>query len=42
MIDAVIQSICYSVLTTYAGKEHWDKTLNDYLTNKFQLSYPIK
>ncbi|HIH8949661.1 hypothetical protein SC191_10760 [Legionella pneumophila serogroup 1] len=35
-------NLLHGVLTTYAGKEHWDKTLSDYLTNKLSIKLPDK
>lgn len=35
-------NLLHGVLTTYAGKEYWDKTLNDYLTNKLSIKLPDK
>ncbi|WP_238584394.1 hypothetical protein [Legionella gratiana] len=35
-------NVLHGVLTAYAGKEHWDKTLSDYLTNKFSIKLPDK
>lgn len=35
-------NLLHAVLTTYAGNEHWDKTLSDYLTNKFSIKLPDK
>ncbi|HAT7747018.1 MULTISPECIES: protein kinase [Legionellaceae] len=35
-------NLLHAVLTAYAGKEHWDKTLSDYLTNKFSIKLPNK
>jgi hypothetical protein len=33
-------NLLHGVLTNYAGKEHWDKTLSDYLTDKFSIKLP--
>lgn len=35
-------NLLHGVLTTYAGKEHWDKTLSDYLANKLSIKLPDK
>lgn len=35
-------NLLHGVLTTYGGKEHWDKTLNDYLSNKLSIKLPEK
>lgn len=35
-------NLLHGVLTSYAGKEHWDKTLSDYLTNNFSIKFPDK
>ena len=35
-------NLLHGVLTAYAEKEHWDKTLSDYLTNKLSIKLPDK
>ncbi|HHF0570414.1 TPA: protein kinase domain-containing protein [Legionella anisa] len=35
-------NLLHGVLTTYAGKDHWDKTLSDYLANKQSIKLPDK
>ncbi|HAT7873650.1 hypothetical protein [Legionella pneumophila] len=35
-------NLLHGVLTAYAGKDHWDQTLSDYLTNKFSIKLPDK
>ncbi|KTD47868.1 hypothetical protein Lrub_1505 [Legionella rubrilucens] len=35
-------NLLHGILTTYAGKEHGDKTLSYYLTNKLSIKLPDK
>jgi len=35
-------NLLHGVLITYAGKEHWDKPLSDFLTNKLSIKLPDK
>lgn len=35
-------NLLHGVLTAYAGKENWDNTLSEYLTNKLSIKLPNK
>lgn len=35
-------NLLHGVLTAYAGKDNWDKTLSDYLANKHSIKLPDK